>query len=106
MDYAGYDMEEYDIFDFFEVNDALFRAAKANHIKLDMSEHENKVEGLPFNLDFIVINKKAQIKCPYCGNKSNASILYGYPAFNDDLAEEFGFREDIPWRMLHRHGRG
>ena len=55
-DYGYDDMETFDLFD---LHDALFRAAKANKITLDMSEHEGKVEGLPFNLTFVVKNKKA-----------------------------------------------
>ena len=82
---GGYDPDEYDFSDLMEYHQALFRAAKANHITLDMSKHENKVEGLPYNLDFVVRNKKAQIKCPYCGSKNTARILYGMPAFSEEL---------------------
>ncbi len=71
---AGYDMDEFDTFDLLEIHDALFRAAKTNHIILDMSAHDGKVEGLPFNLDFIVLNKKAQIKCPHCGSNNTANF--------------------------------
>ena len=46
-DYGYDDMETFDSFD---LHDALFRAAKANKIILDMSEHEGKVEGLPFSI--------------------------------------------------------
>ena len=45
--------------DLFDLHDALFRAAKANKITLDMSEHEGRFEGLPFNLAFVVRNKRA-----------------------------------------------
>ncbi len=38
-----------------------------------------------FHHDFVVHNKKAQIKCPYCGSKSTARILYGLPAFSEEL---------------------
>ena len=43
---------------------------------------------LPYNLDFIVRNKRAQIKCPYCGSKDTARILYGMPDFSDELKEK------------------
>ena len=46
-DYGYDDMETFDLSD---LHDALFRAAKANKIILDMSEHEGKVEGLPFSI--------------------------------------------------------
>lgn len=81
----GYSEEELGFFGLFDLNDALFRAAKANHITLDMSSHEGKVEGLPFNLDFVVHNKRAQIKCPHCGSKNTARYLYGYPAYDEEM---------------------
>lgn len=85
---GGYDPQEFDFEDLFDYHFALFRAAKASHITLDMSKHEDKVEGLPFNLDFVVLNSKAQIKCPYCGSRNTARILYGMPAFSDELQEK------------------
>ncbi len=84
----GYNPEDMEASDLFEFHDVLFRVAKANHITLDMSKHENKVEGLPWNLDFSVRNKKAQIKCPYCGSTDTARILYGMPAFSDELQKK------------------
>ena len=82
---AGYHPDDMEFEELFDFHDALFRAAKANHIILDMSKHENKIEGLPWNLDFAVRNKKAQIKCPRCGSIDTARILYGMPAMSDEL---------------------
>lgn len=84
-DYGYDDMETFDLFD---LHDSLFRAAKANKITLDMSEHEGKVEGLPFNLPFAVRNKKAQIKCPRCGSTDTARYIYGYPAFSEEMQKK------------------
>lgn len=84
----GYDVKEYDFSDLLYLDHELRKAAQLNHIKLDRSSHHDKVEGLLFNLDFVVHNKSAQIKCPYCGSKSTARILYGMPAFNDDLEKK------------------
>ncbi len=61
---AGYDLKDLSEGDLFDYHEALFKAAKANHITLDMSRHENRLEGLPWNLDFVVRNEEAQIKCP------------------------------------------
>lgn len=80
---SGYD--DMETFDLFDLHDALFKAARANHITLDMSEHKDKVEGLPFNLTFVVRNKKAQIKCPRCGSQNIARYIYGYPAFSEEM---------------------
>ena len=81
----GYDPNEFSVSDLMDYHQSLIRAAKANHITLDMSKHADKVEGLQYNLDFVVRNKKAQIKCPYCGSRNTARILYGMPAFSDEL---------------------
>ena len=84
----GYGEEELGFMGMFDLHEALFRAARANHITLDMSSHEGKVEGLPFNLDFVVHNKKARIKCPYCGCKNTARYVYGYPAFDEEMQQK------------------
>lgn len=69
----------------FDLHNALFRAARAQKITLDMSEHKDKVEGMLFNLTFIVRNRRAQIKCPHCGSNNTARILYGMPVMSDEL---------------------
>ena len=98
----AYGYDDMETFDLFDLHDALFRAAKANHITLDMSEHKDKVEGLPFNLTFIVKNKKAQIKCPRCGSKNTARYIYGYPAFSERDATKAGCREVGSRRLLYQ----
>ena len=44
--------------DLMEIHFALFDAVENEPIILDMSKHENKFEGLPYNLDYMVIHKK------------------------------------------------
>ena len=51
---AGYRLEDFEFMDLFDIHFALFEAAEKAGMTLDMSSHENKVEGLPFNLDFIL----------------------------------------------------
>lgn len=81
----GYDNDEYDSDELFALHDLLFRFARANHIKLDMSAHEDNDEELPYNLYFIVRNKKAQIKCPRCGSINTARYFYGLPVFSEKM---------------------
>ena len=85
---AGYDMSEFSHDDLFDIHFMLFRKAKENHITLDMSAHDGLVEGLPFHLDYIVHNKKAQIKCPYCSSINTARILYGLPVFSEEFQKK------------------
>ena len=51
---AGYRLDDFEFMDLFDIHFALFEAAEKAGLTLDMSSHENKVEGLPFNLDFIL----------------------------------------------------
>lgn len=82
---AGIDAESIDIMDFLMIDQLLTKAARKAHITLDGSKHDGLVEGLSFNLDYIVKNDKAYIKCPWCGSKDTARILYGMPAMNGEL---------------------
>ena len=54
---SGYDPGKLTEEDLFEYHETLFIEAERNHIILDMSKHENKVEGLPWNLDFMVLKR-------------------------------------------------
>lgn len=51
---AGYRLDDFEFMDLFDIHFALFEAEEKAGLTLDMSSHENKVEGLPFNLDFIL----------------------------------------------------
>ena len=51
---TGYDVNRLSEGDLLDITEALFRAAKASKITLDMSSHEGLEEGLLYNLDFIV----------------------------------------------------
>ena len=51
---AGYSLEDFESTVLFDIHFALFEAAEKAGLTLDMSSHENRVEGLPFNLDFIL----------------------------------------------------
>ena len=86
----GYDMEEFDVSDLLYLDGELRKAGKLNHIKLDRSAYDGMEVGLPFNLGTVVRNKNAQIKCPYCGSKSTARILYGMPSFSEELEKKIG----------------
>ena len=63
----GYDADDLGFSDAMAIHNALCRLARQNHIILDMSAHDGLIEGLPYNLDFIVHNKNAGIECPHCG---------------------------------------
>ena len=85
---AGYADEKLSFEDLFDIDYALMKAARKAHIILDGSKHDGVPEGVPFMLDFIVKNTKAQIRCPRCGSMDTARILYGLPAMDDELEEK------------------
>ena len=84
----GYDIDTLGFSEAMAIHNALFRLAGRNHIKLDMSAHDGLVDGLPYNLDFIVHNKNAGIKCPLCGSANTARYIYGSPAFSKELQKK------------------
>ncbi|MCF0186596.1 MAG: hypothetical protein HUJ98_08950 [Bacteroidaceae bacterium] len=51
---TGAGANDFDIEDMFEIQTAVFDAAKERGINLDMSEHEGKFEGMPFQLEFVI----------------------------------------------------
>ena len=44
-------------YELFDVDNDVRKAAEEAGLILDMSKHENKVEGLPFNLDYKILRK-------------------------------------------------
>lgn len=85
---AGFDTDAIDNMDFLSIDYLLRKAASKAHITIDGSKHDGLVEGLTFNLDYIVKNDKAYVKCPRCGSKDTARILYGMPAMDDVLEKK------------------
>lgn len=71
--------------DLFVLHTALCKAARANKIKLDFSEYEGQLAGLPYDIPFTVRNQKAQIKCPRCGSTDTERYIYGLPAYNEKM---------------------
>ena len=55
---AGFNISIYDASTLFPLHFAIFDAAEKAGMELDMSKHENKIEGLPFNLDYVVRHGK------------------------------------------------
>ena len=86
VEQCGYDAKELELNDeMFTVYSDLCKAARKAHIKLDWSAYKDMVVGLPYNIPFVVRNAKAQIKCPRCGSTNTARIMYGLPAFDEEL---------------------
>ena len=101
----GYDMGDFDISDLLYLDGALRKTARINHIKLDRSAYDGMEVGLPFNLGTVVRNKSAQIKCPYCGSKSTARILYGMPAFSEELEKKIEMTVSVEGKEKREHER-
>ena len=85
----------YDDIDLFELHHALLNAAKASRITLDYSDHNDREEGLPFNLPYTVRNRKAQIRCPRCGSTDTARYINGYPLFTEEMQKKLEERKWI-----------
>lgn len=92
---VDYEPDEFSENELHEIHGMLFQKAEEVGIVLDMSQHEYKLEGLPYNLDFIVHNKNAKIRCPRCGSEHTAEILYGMPAFSEELKKKMDSGEVV-----------
>ena len=53
-------MNDLSVEECFRMNAEVFRIAEENGFFLDMSEHEFKLEGMPWNLDFVIRKKEDQ----------------------------------------------
>lgn len=93
---SGYDEEDACKMDLIYLHDYLAKAAKRNHIILDMPMNVGEVEGRPHELEYIVYNKRAQIKCPYCGSINTARIIYGYPLYTEEMERKL---HDGKWTL-------
>ena len=51
---CGYDLDVFSPSELMEYHQQLFKAAEAVGIELDMSAHELRFEGIPYNLKFTV----------------------------------------------------
>ena len=71
-----------------ELHNALFKAAKKAGVDLDMRIHDGSFEGLQYNLDFVIRYGTAMNRCPKCGSQKIAPILYGMPAFDDEIEQK------------------
>ncbi|MBO4869421.1 MAG: hypothetical protein J5585_06880 [Clostridia bacterium] len=72
---------------FFAIYNELLKSGRKAHISIETVESEGEngqivSDDLPYNKPFVVRNNDAQIKCPRCGSKNTAFILYGMPAFS------------------------
>ena len=79
--------------EFLELHTALFKAAKKMDIDLDQSMHDGKEEGLPYNLEFVIRYGDAMTRCPKCGSKKIAPILYGMPVFDEEMQRKVNNQE-------------
>lgn len=76
------DLSKLDGVDLFELNDEVHRIAEENGFMLYMRHHDNKVEGMPFSLDFVIRSmNRAVVKTSYEGIEDDLiyrNIARGY----------------------------
>ena len=71
-----------------KLHEYVFIFAKRNKIILEMTSDDDSAGGLPYESEYEVHNKKAQIKCPHCGSSNTCRILYGDPQISDRLKKK------------------
>ena len=76
-----------------ELHNALFMAAKKEDVDLDMRKHDGLLEGLPYNLEFVIRYGTAMNRCPKCGSEKIVPILYGLPDFDEEMERQLNNQE-------------
>ena len=109
LSWVGYDPYDFGLDELLDYHDYLLRAARADHITLDMSKRDDEIGGLPFKVKFAVRHAKREPKCPYCGSRDSARTLYGLPLFNDELREKINSGKVslggcVVWTVPDGHG--
>ena len=62
-------------------------------VELDQSKHDGNEEGLPCNLDFVIRYGDSMTRCPKCGGRKIAPILYGMPVFDEEMERRINNQE-------------
>lgn len=77
-----------DIDELLEIHLAIISLARKKNIQLGSPSKEVEIIGLPFYCTYVVHNKRAQKKCPYCGSTHTAIIQYGMPHITERLEKK------------------
>ena len=77
----GYQSEMFENTELFEIHDRLIEILKEEGRD---PETENAVVGMPYAVT-VFLKKR---KCPYCGSRDIAKIIYGYPVMSEEMEEE------------------
>ena len=76
-----------------DLHNALLREAKKTDVDLDMSENEGTTEEHPYSHSFIIRYGKNLVKCPKCGSRKIALILYGMPEYDEEMEQKINNQE-------------
>ena len=90
---TGHDDQDLDRKELKILWDLLGTAGNAARVYLDWRMSKDKTEGPVEDLEFMVYNKNATVKCPRCGSGSTARIRYRIPHTVrkcSDCGKEFG----------------
>ena len=77
----GYDERHFSFEELMEINKRLLEILKEEGRD---PETENAVVGMPYAVT-VFLKKR---KCPYCGSRDIAKIIYGYPVMSEEMEEE------------------
>lgn len=75
------------------LHNALIKAAKKADVDLDMSKHDGTALNQPYKLEFVIRYGAEMIRCPKCGSQKIAPILYGMPAYDEEMERQLNEQE-------------
>lgn len=75
--------------DYVNIHNDLIKAVKKNKIKLVFFEDDIYKDMKPCDIPYIIHNKQAQTKCPFCGKRNVASLINGYVFVDERMQKKF-----------------
>lgn len=75
------------------LHNALLSAAKKADVDLDLSNHEGTADEQPYKLSFVIRYGAEMVRCPKCGSRKIAPILYGMPVSDEEMEERINNQE-------------
>ena len=83
---TGESLSEFSDEDLLSIHNELLKMAKDNNIYLEIKDDTKEIN--PIDHEFSVNNTDARIKCPHCGSKNTARIIYGLPDIDEKIQKK------------------
>lgn len=99
----AYEGEDLDSENLFELEDQMHRIAERNGFELNKDHNRDKIIGLPWNIDFVIVKRdEEKIAKKILSEKLMTLRLYKIEqeyGIYDENEELIGFKKNMPWKV-------